>query len=190
MKLFGPNTTKIDTLLYQGSNDASQVRPELIPMEVCWSVICLIADAAIGRVLEAFAKNVGESFKREDIEGDAAAALTTLLPQVGTTFALLSLPASLVLPFSEGAIFKGTVDQSGRDALELILQGGGFWFDTILAWDSDIQAAVITINETDKTTLGKKFPPPRAKSQQAWATSPFVTPAVVSDDDDASSRGH
>ena len=77
------------------------------------SVIALLADEAIAKVPKAPSKNLGEPFKRADVDGEATASLSALLPASKDNFALLTLPVSLALLFTEGAIFKGPLDESG-----------------------------------------------------------------------------
>ena len=181
--MLGPNNEKFVQLLTQGSNDPATPRCELIPLEVLHLVICLLDGDDITKVPADFKDNMGEKFTAADVAD--IPDLHKALPADGTQFALISIPACLVMTYDKGGAFKGRVTESAYDAMEMNVPGGAWWLGRIIAHDSALQAAVLHSFKTDKKQLGKKFLPPRAQSLWRWVETPFVQPVALTEDDEA-----
>jgi hypothetical protein len=169
-----------ENLLGQGTNDATEFRPELLDLAAANNIFVVTTETSPPTL---FKKNVGTSFELKEIETTVPKLFDALQGRSGTKFAIAALPGLLPFGRANQGLHRGKVDDTTGDTLDNSIPGGSYWLRCVLLHDKDAQQAIVDSITADPKILGKRVPKLTKVSCKVKTTATPIYPVQFADCD-------
>ena len=170
--------TAVPLYLAQASNDAAKFNPILLPGDIVGNIIVPMS-GNVTDVPPLFAAGAGAIYTCAELEPKHPAINAANPVRNQAQQRILVLPAMLPMLASDEGGYRGRIDESALDTMDLNVSDSSFWLRQAPNWTEAFQDAVLAVN---KKSLGTKWPKLK-KANLVWAQSALIDPAHVGDDE-------
>ena len=181
--LASPDGGTTEMYLAQGSNDATQFKPILLPAYIMGNAIVPVRGNAVKTIAAKLLPGAGSVYKTADIAEKCPDVVSTNpFANKQDEHRIVVIPASMPMLASEEGGYRGKLDEAAFDALDLNIPGTSAWLRLAQDFDQDFHLAVASVVNDKKSKLGKAWPKNLTKAHTVWVDDLFIDPVAVDDD--------
>jgi hypothetical protein len=169
--------------LAQGTNNSASVTPILLPGWIMGNVIVPVC-GDVNNIPAKFLHCAGAVHTTAYLATRCPDAVSTNpFKDTQDTHRILVMPASMpMLPCADGG-YRGKIDETSHDVMDLNIPGTSAWLRFAQDFDADFHLAVASAVADKQVNLGKAWPKTLKKADLVWADSLFIDPTAVGEDE-------
>ena len=178
-----PEGGTTEMYLAQGTNDSASFKPIFLPAWIMVNVIVPVR-GDVNNIPAKFFHGTGAVHTTAYLATRCLDAVSTNpFRDTQDTHRILVMPASMpMLPCANGG-YRGKIDETAHDVMDLNIPGTSAWLPFAQDFDADFHLAIASAVADKKVNLGKAWPKTLKKANLVWADSLFIDPEAVGKDE-------